>query len=326
VVHKFDLAESPGNLSKRLAAIERAIRELAAARRLESSSIGAGGVHITDGGSVIVEGGGVIRATSPDGGQVTLENGRLKTLATDGPEEVQGQVFAALISTVDNRPVIYMVPPRTSGDFADNYTYVEGGSPTNPGNWVVATSGDVGMFADQTILFASVLGELYYLPHTTTGSAANAVINSVTGLVQRSTSSARYKRDIEDLDVDPAAVLRLRPRTWRDRAEVERGETRQLVGLVAEEVAGELPGFVDHDETGRPEAVQYDRLTVALLAVVQEQAEQIADLTARLAKVDGGPAKPARRPRTGRRVDAQPAARTPKPRRRHDEMRVPPRA
>jgi hypothetical protein len=151
-----------------------------------------------------------------------------------------------------------------------------------------------------------------FIDHTTTASAANARIET-TGQILRSTSASRYKTSIQDLDIDTSAVLQLRPRTWQDKKEAEGDpNSRRYVGLVAEEVAEHLPAFVEFNEDGSAEYVAYERLTVALLAVVQEQAEQIAALSPKDKPL------PKRR-RTGVTVGAQVSPVVAKP----DRVRVP---
>ena len=119
-------------------------------------------------------------------------------------------------------------------------------------------------------------------------------------------STARVKRDIQDLDVDVEAVLRLRPRSWLP-APVERqcpewmhaqhsgeechggevieppgGGVRQ-VGFIAEELDEiGLGDFVQYDDEGLPAAISYDRLAAALVPVLQSQQAQIEALAARL--------------------------------------------
>jgi len=139
----------------------------------------------------------------------------------------------------------------------------------------------------------------------TSGSTANARIEA-NGQLTVISSSARYKTDIEDLPVDPATVLQLRPRSWMPGPVPRRcppwmhethsdeechageeidppGDARRQVGFIAEEL-DELgfSDFVEYDDEGRPDAIRYDRLTAALIPVLQQQQAQIEALTARL--------------------------------------------
>jgi hypothetical protein len=119
-------------------------------------------------------------------------------------------------------------------------------------------------------------------------------------------STRRAKRDITDLDIDPAAVMQMRPRSWLPRPAVRscpdwmheqhgEGECRagevvespeddiRQVGFIAEELDEiGLGDFVQYDEEGLPAAISYDRLTAALIPVLQAQQAQIDALTARL--------------------------------------------
>ncbi|MFI1655613.1 tail fiber domain-containing protein [Streptomyces sp. NPDC020472] len=99
------------------------------------------------------------------------------------------------------------------------------------------------------------------------------------GTFARNTSSRRFKQNIRDIDIDPDAVLSLRPRVYDRRPKEEGGEyLRDEFGLIAEEVAETLPEIVTYDEEGRIDALRYDLLGVALLPVVQDQAERIERL------------------------------------------------
>ncbi|WP_372407195.1 tail fiber domain-containing protein [Streptomyces luteireticuli] len=101
------------------------------------------------------------------------------------------------------------------------------------------------------------------------------------GTFCRNTSSIRYKENVRDITVDPAAVLALRPRIYDRKPTEEKPEARRdEFGLIAEEVAETLPEIVTYDEEGRIDALRYDLLGVALLPVVQDQATRIERLEA----------------------------------------------
>jgi plastocyanin len=104
------------------------------------------------------------------------------------------------------------------------------------------------------------------------------------GTFARNTSSRRFKQNIRDIDIDPEAVLSLRPRVY-DRRPKEEGSDdylRDEFGLIAEEVAETLPEVVTYDDEGRIDALRYDLLGVALLSVVQDQADRIERLEDKL--------------------------------------------
>ena len=135
----------------------------------------------------------------------------------------------------------------------------------------------------------------------TTASAANVVVTS-NGTLQRSTSLRADKVNLEDAPEDWAEkMLNLRPRTWTDRNNLDRysralereiaGEeidwsdldvqqiNERIPGLVAEEVVESgLDIFATKDANGELNGVAYDRVAVGLLALVQNQQEQINEL------------------------------------------------
>ena len=143
----------------------------------------------------------------------------------------------------------------------------------------------------------------------TTASAANAYLDSGAGNeLYRSTSSIRYKKDVESIDEQHSSnVLNLRPVWYRSKAAGDNAN-HSFYGLIAEEVAEIEPRLVhwayaekDYDveevegsikKTPKPDAqkipdgVQYERLAVLLLDVVKKQSAQIDDLRARVAALE----------------------------------------
>jgi hypothetical protein len=71
-----------GDLPRRLAEVERQLRNLTSGRRLEDASVGARGVRIFDGGSLKVEGGGDI--TVSDEGDLIVQGGKITALDING--------------------------------------------------------------------------------------------------------------------------------------------------------------------------------------------------------------------------------------------------
>jgi hypothetical protein len=123
----------------------------------------------------------------------------------------------------------------------------------------------------------------------TTVSAANFWINSSGGNLARSTSSRRYKTDIEPLADEYAdKALDLEPVWFRSTADIDvtAHPDWSYYGFIAEQVAQIDPRLVHWgiDEEGNPQAegVQYDRLVAHLVSIVKRQQLQIDALTARL--------------------------------------------
>lgn len=140
-----------------------------------------------------------------------------------------------------------------------------------------------------------------YVTHATTASAANAYLDSGNNKLQRSTSSIRYKRDIEPMEMRYAtAILGLEPVYYRSKCKGD-PENFGYWGFIAEDAAKIDPRLVfyeyapedygEPDENGErwpkegaekvPGGFAYDRLTVHLLALVK-------DLSARVAALEAG--------------------------------------
>ena len=110
----------------------------------------------------------------------------------------------------------------------------------------------------------------------TVGSGANLYI-SVTGVLQRSTSSIRYKTDVQNARFGLAEALSLRPVTFRQI----RNPDQLFAGFIAEEVdqAG-LGVFVEYNAAGQPDALHYGNMTALAIAAIQQQQQIIETLKA----------------------------------------------
>jgi hypothetical protein len=120
--------------------------------------------------------------------------------------------------------------------------------------------------------------------NNTTGSAANMTVLS-SGTIARSTSSLKYKRDVQDATHGLAEVLQLRPVTYKGKNEND-GET-VFGGLIAEEVhtAG-LTEFVQYAEDGSPDALAYGNMVSLMVKAMQEQQALITALTTRITALE----------------------------------------
>ena len=116
----------------------------------------------------------------------------------------------------------------------------------------------------------------------TTASAVNMRVSS-DGDLSRSTSSLRYKKDIEDysLESSRAVIAGLRPITYRGKDD-EAGERKHL-GFIAEEVhevEQQLVTYIDLDGEEAPDYVEYDRVVAPLVKVIQDLMDRIEALEA----------------------------------------------
>ena len=120
----------------------------------------------------------------------------------------------------------------------------------------------------------------------TTASAANVFVGT-DGLFSRSTSSLKYKTDVEDAEIgySEALIYGSRPVWYRSLSESDPSEYSYW-GFIAEEVAEIDPRMVFLGPDG-PEGVQYDRYVVHLVNVIQKQQQRLDTLESRIAALEG---------------------------------------
>jgi hypothetical protein len=148
-------------------------------------------------------------------------------------------------------------------------------------NQVVISDGDGNVrlhFNGNDMASAGVYGN-------TTATAANVAVLS-TGIIRRSTSSLKYKREVQDATHGLAEVLQLRPVTYKGKSEGD-GET-VFGGLIAEEVhdAG-LTEFVQYAADGTPDALAYGNMVSLCVKAIQELSAQVTALQAEVNALKG---------------------------------------
>jgi hypothetical protein len=120
--------------------------------------------------------------------------------------------------------------------------------------------------------------------NNTTATAANVVVTAA-GILQRSTSSMRYKRDVINATHGLAEVLKLRPVTYLG---INDGDTR-FGGMIAEELdAIGLTEFVQYDEQGRPDAISYGPMVSLMAKAIQQLTTRVEALEAAAQPVTSG--------------------------------------
>src|SRR5262249_52565053 len=102
-------------------------------------------------------------------------------------------------------------------------------------------------------------------------SGATVTIDN-TGQLGIVASSARYKRDIQDMGARSQGLYHLRPVTFRYKQDPQ---GQQQYGLIAEEVAQVYPELVTKGADGKVESVQYHELIPMLLNEVQHQQQAL---------------------------------------------------
>jgi hypothetical protein len=212
------------------------------------------------------------------GGPVSVLDG--SNLIVEGTVEADDGINVFALAT--------MTPPASSASrvFQFNHSYAlyvdnAGGGTAANRIWIDGPNGGECVIGPR--VGASFFDSIRLRTSATTASAANCFIDASTQAIKRSTSSRKYKTNIENATFDRDALLALRPVTFHDRTEhTDQGDdARRYLGLIAEEVdALGLSELVQYDADGKPDGVQYDRLTLGLLTIVK-------DLTKRLSRIEG---------------------------------------
>lgn len=136
----------------------------------------------------------------------------------------------------------------------------------------VAAGGDVQISAGagNTINFLNN-GAAYAM---TSSSPANVYMHS-TGQLFKSTSSLRYKTDVQAWDPG-YGVLEMETFSWVDRNPTDPDDPlKRYYGHIAEQVAEVMPELATFNEDGLPESVQYERVGPALIPVVRDLLRRI---------------------------------------------------
>lgn len=120
-------------------------------------------------------------------------------------------------------------------------------------------------------------------PYNNTSAAAANVGVAVDGFLFRSTSSLKYKTDVEDYSRGLTDLQSLRPVFYKGKND---GDTR-FAGLIAEEVhAAGLTEFVMYDANNEPDALHYANMAALFVAAIKQLANKVEDLESRIAALE----------------------------------------
>jgi hypothetical protein len=213
-------------------------------------------------------------------------------LYVNGTIRSSGQI-QTLIGDADTAPGYTWQGDEDTGMFrtgADSLGFSAGGSEIARFNFGGTSSRRQLYFENTSEIWSA--GSLYLegvtsvrsatIRDATTASAGNVFITAASGALQRSTSSIKYKTDVEDaeLSYSETLVYGSRPVWYRSLSESDPSEYSYW-GFIAEEVAEIDPRMVHWGDDG-PEGVQYDRYVVHLVGVIQKQQQRLDALEARL--------------------------------------------
>jgi hypothetical protein len=124
---------------------------------------------------------------------------------------------------------------------------------------------------DGVVCTGAEIGSPY---NNTTSNAANVYVAS-NGILYRSTSSLKYKQDIQSATFGLQDVLNLRPVTFAQKNDPS---GNRFAGLIAEEVhAAGLTEFVQYHE-GQPDALHYANMVALCIKAIQELTKRIEEL------------------------------------------------
>lgn len=271
----------PGWINRQLRELRQAIESLRSERRASAATLSGYGSNLTvrDGARLLVSGGGAV-ALEGDG--------------YIGSRWPNATFSVALGAEVAGDPYLFVRRSNYSDVFRASVAGSSASVAVGAGFFDEAPVDSFDVIATTTRIASDTMiltgrGALGTTALTlrlaaTTSNSANLSVDAGTGAVARSTSARKYKQDIADHDIDPLAVLKMRVRTWRDRAEVKDDDTcqRRYIGFIAEELHDlGLTEFVEYDEDGNPDAIAYDRIPVALLIALRWVAKQVKDERAR---------------------------------------------
>ncbi len=114
---------------------------------------------------------------------------------------------------------------------------------------------------------------------TTGVNDAVAVLIDSAGQLGTTSSSMRYKNNIDHMGSVSDRLMKLEPVTFSWKSDPN---CTQQIGLIAEEVEQVFPELVVHDKEGLPETVKYHELPVLLLNELKKLADRVAELEKRL--------------------------------------------
>jgi len=133
-----------------------------------------------------------------------------------------------------------------------------------------------------TVGFSSTLS-------ATTTNAYDLCIDAATfEVTQRTTdcsgaSSLRYKQNVEKLSYGLDDLMKLNPVSFQYTETFAPTDRKRKIGFIAEEVAPLIPEVVAYDDLGRPDSIDYPKMTSLLAKAIQELNIKVIDLEATVA-------------------------------------------
>jgi hypothetical protein len=164
---------------------------------------------------------------------------------------------------------------RFSGSVTSGTGVYDTTSATN--HWFARVQGNNRIITDAT--------GYVYMPFLTTGSgiddlgwwASSGGSWTYNGMLMRISSSARYKKNIRDLEIDSSKIYDLKTISYENN-ENTAVDGLTSFGLLAEDVAEKIPLLATFNNENQPEGVQYKMLSVLLLNELKKLKQEIENL------------------------------------------------
>jgi hypothetical protein len=118
----------------------------------------------------------------------------------------------------------------------------------------------------------------------TTFAGGQLVMVNANGQLGVTSSSQRYKENIQPMGDASNPLMQLRPVTFHYKQAEEDGSKPMQYGLIAEEVEQAMPDLVIYNKDGTPESVAYQLLPSLLLNEYQKQTHKLAAAETELAE------------------------------------------
>jgi hypothetical protein len=250
------------------------------AMRIDSSGrLSIGGTTVTDGHLLNIQGSA---ATHNIGIVLNKTNATAQVwgITNSGPLAFYDYTASAERARIDSSGNLLV---GTTSSFSARLAVKDSTNNGTTSPIVCKNSSDTGLF--------SISSNGYFVTGTgpnspynlTTASGSNVTIES-DGVLKRSTSSLKYKTDVQDATHGLAEVLQLRPVTYKGKND----GNKVFGGLIAEEIheVG-LTEFVQYAEDGSPDALAYGNMVSLLTKAIQEQQALITQLQADVAALKG---------------------------------------
>jgi hypothetical protein len=254
--------------------------------RIDSSGrllIGGTSTADNDHANINANGTLTIRRASSGDDCIVIKEGSTNSLLIEASGNVFNYNVGSFAYTSYDNEAGVAGPYAALGSFSGEARISAGSTGSDDVPLVFRTS-DGGTLAEKMKLTHDGLLIINNLYNTTSSGAANVFVGSNSQLF-RSTSSIKYKENVQDATHGLAKLLELRPVTYTSKQ--PDNDSTVYGGLIAEEVheAG-LSEFVQYATDGSPDALAYGNMVSLCVKAIQEQQSIIKSLETRIAALE----------------------------------------